>query len=220
MDDAHQSRVKSLKEEVAELRRMVSSLSPQISNRNDAQDACKALSDDTHTNSKAVNTSATSKLSLFYRRGDMRSYLSTPDPRFEEDAWLYDKTPGWSWVRGFLLWARQGTEWAFPRYVFSYLQHEKAGECSAGDACDYWKQGNDPATRTVILEVLCAEVNTFKESLSLGSTQCPDFEPIHRKPTVFFNRMRPNFKALETVEGINNDRITVLMFRVINDPKP
>ncbi|KAF5570680.1 hypothetical protein FPHYL_1046 [Fusarium phyllophilum] len=217
MDDT-KSRVKSLEEEVAELRRMVSSLTLQISNGNGIQDASNALSDDTHTNSKAASTPAPSKLSLFYGRGDMRSYLSTPDPRFKEDEWLYNRPPGWAWLKGFLLWARQGTEWAFPRYVFSYLQHENAGECSAGDGCDHWKEGSDPATGTVILEVLCAEADTFKECLSLGSTQCPDFEPIHRKPTVFFNKMRPNFKALKALEGIDNDRFTVLMFRVINDP--
>ncbi|KAF5977246.1 integral membrane protein PTH11 [Fusarium bulbicola] len=217
MDDA-QSRVESLEEEVAELRRTVLSLSLQISNQNNAQDASKALSDDTDTDNKALNTSAPSKLSLFYGRGDMRSYLSTPDPRFKEDEWLCNKPPGWYWHTGFLLWARQGTRWDFPRYVFAYLQHENAGECSAGDGCDHWKEGNDPATGTVILEVLCAEVNTFKECLHLGSTQCPDFEPIHRKPTVFFNKMRPNFKVLETLNGINFDRFSVLMFRVINDP--
>ncbi|KAG5804941.1 hypothetical protein H9Q74_010414 [Fusarium xylarioides] len=217
MDDT-KSRVKLLEEEVAELRHMVSSLSLQISNRDGTQIDSKALSDDTHTDSKAVIILAPSKLSLFYGRGDMRSYLSTPDPRFKEDEWLYNKPPDWAWLKGFLLWARQGTEWAFPCYVFSYLQHENAGECSAGDGCDHWKEGIDPATGTVILEVLCAEANTFKECLSLGSTQCPDFEPTHRKPTVFFNRMRPNFEVLKTLKGIDNDRFTVLMFRVINDP--
>ncbi|EWG50856.1 hypothetical protein FVEG_09985 [Fusarium verticillioides 7600] len=216
--DDTQSRVKSLEEGVAELRRMVSSLSLQISNRNGAQDASKGLCDDIHTNSNAVSTPALSKLSLIYGRGDMRSYLSTPGPRFEEDAWLYDKPPEWAWLKGFLLWARHGTEWAFPRYVFSYLQHENAGQCPAGDGCNHWKEGSDPATGTVILEVLCAEINTFEECLSLGSTQCPDFEPIHRKPTVLFNEMRPNFEVLETVKGIDNERFAVLMFRVINDP--
>ncbi|RBA20089.1 hypothetical protein FPRO05_08535 [Fusarium proliferatum] len=215
MDDA-QSRFISLEEEVAELRHVASFLSLQISNRDGAQDASKALSADTHTNSKDVSTPAPLKLSLFYGRGDMRSYLSTPDPRFDEDAWLHDKPPSWFWQRGFLLWARQGTEWAFPHDVFSYLQHENAGECPAGDSCDHWRKGSDLALRTVILEVLCAEVNTFKECLRLGSTQCPDYERVHRKPTVFFNKLRPKFKALETLEGIEPDRFSVLMFRVIN----
>jgi hypothetical protein len=58
----------------------------------------------------------------------------------------------------------------------------------------------------------------LNECLSLGATQCPGFEKIDRKPTVFFNNMRPTFKALETLECIENDRFTVLMFRVINDP--
>ncbi|KAF5614749.1 hypothetical protein F52700_13621 [Fusarium sp. NRRL 52700] len=217
IDDAH-SRVKLLEEEAAELQRLVSTLSLQVSNLGGAQDAFETPPSDKYTNSKTVSVPSASKLSLFYGRGDMRSYLSTSDPRFQEDEWLYTKSPGWSWIRGFLLWARQGTEWAFPRYVFCYLQHVNAGECSTGYQCDHWKQGNDPATGTVILEILCVEVNTFKESLNLGSTQCPDFEPLHRKPTVFFNKMRPNFKALETVEGINNRRFTVSMFRVINDP--
>ncbi|KAF5654572.1 hypothetical protein F25303_1222 [Fusarium sp. NRRL 25303] len=201
MDDA-QSRIISLEEEVIELRHLVSSLSLQISNRDGAQDASKALSADTHTNSKDI-CDPTSR---------------PPDPRFEEDAWLHDKPPGCFWQRGFLLWARQGIEWAFPRYVFSYLQHENAGECPAGDSCDHWRKRSDPALGTVILEVLCAEVNTFKECLFLGPTQCPDYERIHRKPTVFFNKLRPNFKALETLEGIDPDRFSVLMFRVINDP--
>ncbi|KAF5627293.1 uncharacterized protein FTJAE_9378 [Fusarium tjaetaba] len=97
MTDDTQSRVKSLEEEVAELRRMVSSLSLQTFNRYEAQNASKGLSDDAHTNSNAVSTPAPSKLSLIYGRGDMRSYLSTPDPRFKEDEWLYNKPPGWGW---------------------------------------------------------------------------------------------------------------------------
>jgi hypothetical protein len=80
------------------------------------------------------------------------------------------------------------------------------------------KEGSNPATGPVIFGVLYAEVNTFEKCLSLGSTQCPDFEPIHRKPTVFFNEMRPNLKVRETVKGIDNERFAVLMFRVINDP--
>ncbi|RKL45600.1 hypothetical protein BFJ72_g3145 [Fusarium proliferatum] len=79
MDDA-QSRFISLEEGGAELRHVVSSPSLQISNRDGAQGASKALSADTHTNSKDVSTPVPSKLSLFYGRGDMRSYLSTPVP--------------------------------------------------------------------------------------------------------------------------------------------
>jgi hypothetical protein len=83
---------------------MVSYLSFQVPDRNEAQDAFKGLSDDTLTNSDAVSTPTPSKLSLIYGRGDMRSYLSTPDPRFQEHAWLYNKPPEWAWLKGFLLW--------------------------------------------------------------------------------------------------------------------
>ncbi|KAH7240691.1 uncharacterized protein BKA55DRAFT_705463 [Fusarium redolens] len=215
MDDV-QSRIESLEAEVTALRRIVSSLSLQISDQNRAQDASEALSGDRNLNNKNTSASAPSKLSLFHSRGDIRSYFGTRDPRFEEDAWLYSEAPGWSWISGFLLWAKAGANWSFPHFVFAYLRHENAGECLAGESCDHWKAVIEPAQGSVQLQVLCINVRAFRNSHILGSTECPKREKIHRKPTFFFNAMRPNFKALEVLEGIDDERFTVLMFRVLH----